>query len=138
MPGYSRQFVFFNSEIEAKLAKCGKTGLSKFGAYVRTRAKSSIRKRKKISEPGNPPNSHTGKLKKNIFFGYDEPGGVPSVVVGPTKIKRNGDRNLRNLEYGGTRPGKNQPMVYRARPFMRPAFEKELHNAPKAFKDSFK
>lgn len=34
--------------------------LSKFGAFVRRRAKSSIRKRKKASPPGQPPSSHSG------------------------------------------------------------------------------
>lgn len=58
--------------------------LSKFGAYVRTAARSSIRTRKKVSEPGSPPSSHTGLLKKFIYFGYDE--SRQSVVVGPTRL----------------------------------------------------
>ncbi|HVS73135.1 MAG TPA: hypothetical protein VHQ47_17905 [Phycisphaerae bacterium] len=57
--------------------------LSKFGAFVRTRARSSIRKRKKPSAPGSPPSSHNGMLKDNIFFGYDS--SKRSVVTGPTK-----------------------------------------------------
>src|SRR5262249_47529030 len=55
--------------------------LSKFGAFVRTRARSSIRTRKKASKPGSPPSSHTGLLKRFIFFGFDPV--AQSVVIGP-------------------------------------------------------
>jgi hypothetical protein len=58
--------------------------LSKFGAFVRTRSRSSIRKRKKASKPGQPPSSHVGTLKKLIFFTYDQQ--KKSVVIGPTKF----------------------------------------------------
>jgi hypothetical protein len=57
--------------------------LSKFGAFVRTRARSSIRKRKKPSAPGSPPSSHNGMLKNNIFFAYEPT--RRNVVIGPTK-----------------------------------------------------
>ena len=56
--------------------------LSKFGAFVRRGARSSIRKRKSVSEPGSPPSSHTGLLRKMIFFVY-EPARA-SVVIGPS------------------------------------------------------
>lgn len=55
--------------------------LSKFGAFVRTRAKSSIRSRKAASSPGSPPSSHTGILKRFIYFAYDA--NVQSVIIGP-------------------------------------------------------
>ena len=55
---------------------------SKFGAYVRTRAKSSIRRRKRPSIPGMPPSSHVGTLRDLIYFGYDP--FERSVVIGPT------------------------------------------------------
>jgi hypothetical protein len=73
--------------------------LSKFGAYVRTSAKSSIRRRKKASEPGHPPSSHTGLLKKFIFFGYDTV--AKSVVIGPTLLARRSGEAPEALEYGG-------------------------------------
>lgn len=101
-------------------------GLSKFGAYVRQRARTSIRKRKKISEPGKPPSSHAGELKKLIFFAYDS--GTRSVVVGPALFKRGGVPSL--LEYGGTivrklKGGAVRRLVYRPRPYMSPALEAE-------------
>src|SRR5690554_2357245 len=55
--------------------------LSKAGAFVRKRARTSIRPRKSISAPGRPPHSHQGDLRRSIFFGY-EPANR-SVVIGP-------------------------------------------------------
>jgi len=57
-----------------------KKAMSRFGAFVRTGARSSIRKRKKVSAPGKPPSSHTGALKRGIVFGYDRAN--ESVVTG--------------------------------------------------------
>jgi hypothetical protein len=83
--------------------------LSKFGAYVRTAAKSSIRKRKRASAPGSPPSSHTGLLKRFIYFGYDT--AARSVVIGPVPLNQvsftEDMRPVRgtvpeSLEYGGT------------------------------------
>lgn len=63
-----------------------KLTLSRFGAFVRTRAKSSIRKRKRVSAPGQPPSSHTGVLKKFIFFAYERE--RQNVVIGPTQANQ--------------------------------------------------
>jgi len=126
----NKNVVFFDSEIVKRaMDSARRRALSKFGAYVRTRAKSSIRKRKRVSSPGDPPSSHTGRLKKSIFFSYDQKNG--SVVVGPLRYGKNA---ASVLEHGGTSNGK----LYRARPYMKPAFDKELPNAPKLFKDSIK
>lgn len=59
--------------------------LSKSGAFIRTAAKSSIRKRKKPSPPGKPPSSHTGLLRR-IFFAWDP--STKTVVVGPVKTNQ--------------------------------------------------
>lgn len=126
----NQNVVFFDSEIVKRaMDSARRRALSKFGAYVRTRTKSSIRKRKRISYPGEPPSSHTGRLKKSIFFNYDQKN--ESVVVGPLRYGKNA---ASTLEHGGTSDGK----LYRARPYMIPAFDKELPNAPKLFKDSIK
>ena len=60
-PFFDRQRVMSGDRATRKV-------FSKFGAFVRQTARSSIRKRKSISEPGQPPSSHTGLLKRNIFF----------------------------------------------------------------------
>ena len=123
-------FVFFDSElVKSKVDEATRKSLSKFGAFVRTRARSSIRKRKKISAPGSPPSSHTGHLKKLIYFGYDSAN--KSVVVGPL-LYHKGAAHV--IEYGGVSNG----ALYRPRPFMRPAFQIELKNAAPLFKDTIK
>lgn len=111
--------------------------LSKFGAFVRRGAKSSIRKRKAVSEPGRPPSSQTGLLRKTIFFVYEPNRG--SVVIGPIELNK-GTEAPRLLEHGGqvTRRERNQRkrLVYRPRPFMGPAFEREVPKLPALWRDS--
>ena len=111
--------------------------LSKFGAFVRKGARSSIRRRKAISEPGKPPSSHTGLLRQFIFFVY-EPNRA-SVVIGPVELNR-GTEAPRLLEHGGSvvRRERQQrvAMTYRPRPFMGPAFERELPKLPALWRDS--
>ena len=116
--------------------------LSRFGAFVRRTARNSIRKRKKTSQPGSPPSSHTGLLKKFIFFGY-EPANR-NVVIGPVRLSQNGRGKAPSLlEYGGTttvehrgNPRKRKRARVRPRPFMGPAFEKEQPKLPAMWRDS--
>ncbi len=124
--------AFFDKKaVTSAIDKGLKQALSKFGAFVRTRSKSSIRKRKAIAAPGSPPSSHEGSLKKLIFFSYDA--AQKSVVIGPV-LKTGGGEAPRLLEHGGTgRKGR-----YAARPFMLPAFKAELPNAPKGLKNLIK
>jgi hypothetical protein len=104
--------------------------LSRFGAFTMTRARQSIRARKKVSAPGDPPSSHVGRYKRLVRFGVDR--STRSVVIGPEPY---GDgRAGPLLEYGGestrTRRGKVSRVTYRARPHMGPAFTEELRRAP--------
>ena len=114
--------------------------LSKFGAYVRRSARSSIRKRKKVSEPGKPPSSHTGLLRKFIFFGYDR--ADQTVVIGPVPLRAKAEAP-ELLEHGGRarrKVGKRRrrvrTMTYRPRPYMGPAFEINKPKLPAMWKDS--
>lgn len=101
--------------------------LSKTGAFVRQRAKTSIRKRKRPSPPGSPPSSHTGLLRKFIFFAYDPT--TRSVVVGPAALRAR-PTAPEALEKGGMSPVRRKSgpkSVYiRQRPYMVPALEKEM------------
>ncbi|GHT23217.1 hypothetical protein FACS189419_06890 [Planctomycetales bacterium] len=94
--------------------------LSKFGSYVRQTAKKSIRKRKGTSKPGSPPFSHTGTLKKFLFFGYDP--NRRSVVIGPVVVPGKSGKAPSVLEHGGrvVLPRGNSATVA-PRPFMQPA-----------------
>lgn len=123
-----KRMFFDRDAVMRKADAATRRALSRFGAFVRRTAKGSIRKRKKASPPGSPPSSHTGLLKKFIFFGYDP--SARSVVIGPARLNQKGQGDAPSLlEYGGRatikRRGETKSAVYPARPFMGPAFEKE-------------
>jgi hypothetical protein len=108
--------------------------LSKAGAFIRQRAYTSIRRRKKTASPGSPPSSHTDLLRKLIFFGYDS--ATKSVVIGPKLFKtpKGSLTAPQALEFGGTTlNNKGQSATYRAFPFMAPALAAEQDK----FKDLF-
>lgn len=134
-----KQLFFDRQAVISKVDAASRKVLSKFGAFVRRSAKSSIRKRKKPAPPGSPPSSHTGLLKKFIFFGYDPE--RQSVVIGPTRLNQKGRGEAPPLlEYGGkatlVRRGKKKRTTYKARPYMGPAFEKEKPQLPVMWRDS--
>ena len=109
------------------------------GAFIRTAARSSIKKSKKASKPGNPPKSHANDiLRKLILFQADSV--RQTVTVGPA-ISRGrsttgtGKTVPEVLEYGGytvkrykRRYGKRniRRIKISARPYMRPAFTNGL------------
>lgn len=108
---------------------------SKFGAFVRQRAKTSIRKRKGTSPPGSPPYSQTGFLRKSIFFAFDRE--RESVVIGPT-LRRAGSDVPKLLEHGGVALEGTKPSRHRPRPFMGPAFAAESEKLPDLWKNSLR
>ena len=140
MIGFEIKKLFFDRQaVISKVDTATRRVLSKFGAFVRRSAKSSIRKRKKAAPPGQPPSSHTGLLKKFIFFGYDA--ARQSVVIGPTRLNQKGRGEAPPLlEYGGkatlVRRGKKKRVTYQARPYMGPAFEKEKPQLPAMWRGS--
>jgi len=140
MIGFDIKRMFFDRQaVISKVDAATRRVLSRFGAFVRRSAKSSIRKRKKAAPPGQPPSSHTGLLKKFIFFGYDA--ARQSVVIGPTRLNQKGRGEAPPLlEYGGkatlVRRGKKKRVTYQARPYMGPAFEKEKPQLPAMWRGS--
>ena len=146
---FDRQAVI--SKVDAGTRKV----LSRFGAFVRTSAKQSIKNapfsvkkkrgedrtnfRKQTSSPGQPPYSRSGLLKKFIYFGYDTT--KRSVVIGPEKLSgKNKGEAPSLLEYGGTTQsnlrGKKRTVSIAARPYMGPAFEKEQPKLPAMWRNS--
>lgn len=157
--------LFFTSKaVTSRVDAATRRVLSKFGAFVRRTAKSSIRKRKKASEPGQPPSSHTGLLKKFIWFGYEP--NKRSVVIGPARLTSKTGEAPEILEHGGflrlqrdtvLRVGgsgrdakgrftqgkrkkvlKGTKISIAARPFMGPAMNKETPKLPNMWADSLK
>lgn len=131
----AKKLFFDRAAVTDPFTKGERRVLSKFGAYVRQRARTSIRKRKGTSPPGSPPFSHVGTLRNGILFARDDD--RRSVVIGPVPYGRGVAPNL--LEYGGTGTvgpkGKPRTATYAPRPYMRPAFAAELPAVPKMFKD---
>lgn len=134
---------FDRPKIVSKFKDAALRTLSKFGAYVRTRAARSIRSRKKgHAAPGNPPLSHVGLLKKMIFFQY-EPDDF-GVVIGPAFLnggKRGGTKPVTELlEFGGTTTQwrTKKAAVYHKFPYMKPAFDAEVGKFAGMFRDSIK
>lgn len=138
----AKQGFFDQSKVKDAVDAGMRRVLSRFGAFVRTRARTSIRKRKGTSPPGSPPYSHVGLLRQFILFAYDPQ--RKSVVIGPTLI-RSGSEAPSILEYGGTTTrerslagGRRKKVraVYRPRPYMRPAFKAEQARLPDLWKNS--
>lgn len=132
-----KQFFFDRQIVIDAVGKAAAKNLSKAGSFIRTSARSSLRRRKASSPPGEPPSVHTKDrvaTLKNIWFVFDPAN--RSVVVGPLKL--NGSRlegsNRKTVpslhELGGaavvTSRKRKRRAKYAPRPFMGPAMEREL------------
>lgn len=82
----AKDWFFDRKAVLDRVGRARVKSLSRFGAFVRTRARSLIRTRKRVSRPGEPPSSHTGVLKRFIYFVYDPV--RKTVVVGPAKTNQ--------------------------------------------------
>lgn len=80
--------VFFDrAVVKNSLDKWTLDKLSSLGAFVRTSARSLLRKRKRVSRPGEPPSIHSqddNATLRKVEFGYDAARG--SVVIGPMPL----------------------------------------------------
>jgi hypothetical protein len=150
--GFKTTRMFFDRPaVQTAMDKGKRKVFSRFGAFVRTTAKRSIKKapymsrkrrgqkrtdfRTATSRPGHPPYNRTGLLKKFIFFSYDRD--ADSVVIGPERLNQKKGDAPAVLEYGGeSRLANGKRIVIQARPFMGPAFYQEQSQLPKLWKDS--
>ena len=82
----AKHFFFDREAVTNAIGRASASAMSKIGSFIRRAARSSIRKRKKTSKPGQPPSSHTGMLREFIFFAYDP--SRKSVVIGPAKTNQ--------------------------------------------------
>lgn len=134
---------FDRAPIDRVVDRQTKKAFSKFGAYVRRKAKGLIRKVGKkgaSARPGQPPKSRTGLLKDHIYFAYDPTN--KSVVIGPARLE-NLDRGQSRrtpglLERGGyvTRLMQRRMKDGQLRRWQQRAHYEPHHMAP-AFRDSF-
>lgn len=132
-----RKMFFDRKAVTDKVDPATRKVLSKFGAFVRTSAKHSIRTKKGTSKPGRPPFGHNGLLKRLIFFGYDKE--KRSVVIGPVIAPKKSGKAPSNLEYGGiVEFVTGEKTEIEPRPFMGPAFELNKVKLPDIWRDAIK
>jgi len=142
-----KKLFFDTAAVSSALSAGERRALSKFGAFVRRRAKSSLRYKKGSAKPGAPPNVHRSEgwarkiknkktgtvtrrpsspLRELLFFAYDP--ARKSVVIGPALGGPRTDAPRRLEEGRGVKP----------HPFMGPAFKAELPKAPSMFKNAIR
>jgi hypothetical protein len=142
-----KDLFFDRPKVRRAVDRATRSALSKSGAFIRQRARTSMRRRRGSSAPGSPPHTHEGSLRRLLFFAYEPAPGGGSVVVGPVGFRRSDAPNT--LEFGGAatvtrrrvgRDGKRVVLSRRvrieARPYMGPALQKELPNMPRAWAGS--
>jgi len=114
--------------------------LSRFGAFVRQRARTSMKRRTNPAPPGQPPSAHTGLLRQHLYFAWD--GNARSVVIGPVLLNQKQGAIPPLLEYGGSavrmRWGRPRQVFYAPRPYMRPAFAAEQSRLPALWRNSIR
>lgn len=157
--GKSKDLFFDREVVKRAMDAATRRALSRGGAFVMRAARKSIRPARKVqsrdeqgrfsfvraesSRPGEPPRSHTGLLRDRILFAAALGMGSPSVVVGPERIAGGGEAPGA-LEFGGQsavvtgRKGNRKRRAVRieARPFMRPALEREAPKLPEQFRNA--
>ena len=132
-----KKHFFDRKKVQRRVDARTRKVLSKFGSFVRRSARHSIRPSSGTSQPGHPPFSHSGKLRKKIFFIYDPK--RRSVVIGPIIYPGKTGRALPALEYGGKTDMPSGDIIkIEARPFMGPAFDRNLVVVPSLWRDSIK
>lgn len=156
---------FWNSKgVQRQKDRRQKRMLMRFGAFVRTRARSLLNKsggkKNVVSMAGQPPRKHKGTLRRHVFFAFDP--SVPSVVIGPIIVSgvAGSGKTLRSLEEGGitsgreiiktgggrgeggrflkvtTRLGKKLTFRIKSHAYMQPAFTEEQSNISSIWRSS--
>ena len=120
---------FDEAGLLARIAKAGRDVLKRAGAYVRTVARRRILTSPKPSQPGQPPHSRRGLLKRAILFASD---GERSVLVGPG-FNFVGESASAH-EFGG----KYRRERYPKRPLMGPALTESAPRLAKLWRDAVK
>lgn len=138
MIGFEQKVAFFDRQaVLSVIGKAKTKNLSKAGSYVRRSARSSLRRRRASSLPGEPPSVHTKHpvaTLKNIWFVFDRQS--RSVIVGPVKLRTSSLTSSNRatvpelMEKGGTavvvKSKVRRRARYEPRPFMGPALKREL------------
>ena len=114
----------------ARAAKASVDVLRRMGAYIRRVAQSKVRQSRNPSQPGEPPHTRRGALKRGILFGVDRR--TNSVVVGPS-IRFVGT-SMQAHEFGGGYKRERYPK----RPLMGPSLRESAPHLAKMWEDAVK
>ena len=114
----------------ARAAKASVDVLRRMGAYIRRVAQSKVRQSQNPSQPGEPPHTRRGALKRGILFGVDRR--TNSVVVGPS-IRFVGT-SMQAHEFGGGYKRERYPK----RPLMGPSLRESAPHLAKMWEDAVK
>src|SRR5438046_328138 len=112
MVGAKVRTTFDGKKLRNAVGKANITSLGHAGAAIRLQARHSIRKSKKPSAKGTPPNTRKGRLRNSIKYAITA--GKQSVVIGPD-YEVAADSGAAH-EFGGKFRREN----YDKRPFMGP------------------
>lgn len=109
-------------KVKRKAQQGNFNSLGHAAAALRLVARRSIRRGKKASMPGSPPNTRRGQLKRSIMYAVDKQRGV--ALIGPDfdLVATAGKAH----EFGGLFRRERYPK----RPFMGPALEKVKDRLP--------
>jgi hypothetical protein len=109
--GTFKQMFFDRVIVETKAEAAILKVQSRFGAYVWTRARRSMKRRKKGagSAPGSPPYARLGLMRDRLFFGYDA--ATKTVVVGPEGLGNRPGEVPAVHEFGGVLPPGSMPLI---------------------------
>lgn len=114
----------------ARAAKASVDVLRRMGAYIRRAAQSKVRQSRNPSQPGEPPHTRRGALKRGILFGVDRR--TNSVVVGPS-IRFVGS-SMQAHEFGGGYKRERYPK----RPLMWPSLRESAPHLAKMWENAVK
>lgn len=139
-----------------RVDKAEKKWLNYAGAIIRKSARRNIRRRKRVSRPGESPTNQTGRLRNDIVYNVNPDRGY--VVIGPQRAG-NTKNVLQSLEYGGVSYSYRSISIYSeatngertvkrvrkrivrniaARPFMGPAFNATQQSIDRFWADAIR
>ena len=121
---------FDEDGIVARIARASRDILRRAGAYVRRVAQRKVVTSPKPSQPGLPPHSRRGLLKRGILFGVERDG--KSVLVGPGF--RFVGESMSAHEFGG----KYRKERYPKRPLMGPSLKESTPRLAKMWDGAVK
>ena len=126
----NHEVEFDANGLVARAAKASVDVLRRMGAYIRRAAQSKVRQSRNPSQPGEPPHTRRGALKRGILFGVNRR--TNSVVVGPSV--RFVGTSMQAHEFGGGYKRERYPK----RPLMGPSLSESAPHLAKMWENAVK